>query len=159
MSERSQTGMLQTLLEKNGRWENGRLKQDTSAIKADEVEQIRSALRFLEQRNALRRMTWLPMPLESFPKINGVYDDAPRCCHLGGIEPKGRFGENEYPPVGANEPFEGIDTKGFPDFTNQPGAFPGEKGPVIFLTSPTTASTSTGNRRNRDGSTPWNHST
>ena len=69
VSERSQEKVLLGLLEKNGRLENGRLKQGTTAVPDSVVFQIQSALEFLDDRGALSRMDWLPMPPDSFPSI------------------------------------------------------------------------------------------
>lgn len=128
VSERSQARILENLLQKNGRLENGRLKQDTTAVGAEEVNRIKSALLFLERRDALRDMPWLPMPLDKFPKIAGAYTRADGIAAWMGIETKELLAENEYLPVRSTKPpFDGIDVKGFSAFYKIGLNTPGEK--------------------------------
>ena len=83
VSKRSQTEILRELLEKNGRWANGRMISDTTAIPLEESKRINSALNYLEHREALRNIPWLPMPLDSFP--NPTLNAASRIAAWAGI--------------------------------------------------------------------------
>jgi len=134
VSERNQAKILENLLQKNGRLENGRLKQDTAAVGAEEASRIKSALLFLERRDALRDAPWLPMPLDKFPKIAGVYTRADAIAAWMGIETKEQLAENEYLPVRSTKlPFEGIDVKGFSSFYKIGLNTPGEKRTGYFF--------------------------
>ena len=134
VSERSQIGMLKNLLEKNGRLENGRLKQGGPDIMKEEALNIHSALQFLEQRDALRHLAWLPMPLDSFPKTAGASGDARRIAAWAHIDAAKPLMENEYLPVRCTEqPFEGIDVRGFSSFYKIGLNTPGEKRSGYFF--------------------------
>lgn len=85
VSERSQVGILQKLFEKNGRWKDGRLVKSDSPVTKEEAAQIISALEYLDRRDALSRMAWLPMPVDSFPKSLKTYNDATRIAEWAGI--------------------------------------------------------------------------
>ena len=86
VSKRSQIHLLKNLLEKNGRWKDGRLSSATSEIPKEDVGQILSALGFLENRNALSQLAWLPMPVDSFPETEQhSYSDSERIADWAGI--------------------------------------------------------------------------
>ncbi len=134
ISERSQVRMLENLLQKNGRLVNGRLKQDSSAVEIADLNKIKSGLEFLERRNLLGHMTWLPMPLGSFPKMGGVYTDADKVVAWMGMSTNEQYAENEYLPVrSTKQPFEGIDVKGFSSFYKIGLNTPGEKRSGYFF--------------------------
>jgi hypothetical protein len=117
VSERSQVGILKNLLEKNGRWKGGRLTQGTSEIPKEDVAQITSALRFLEERDALSRMEWLPMPVDSFPRTPRTYDDASRIAAWAGIESRDEIGDLNFLNVNAEESQpSNVDVRGFAAF-------------------------------------------
>ncbi len=134
VSERSQVSMLENLLQKTGRLENGRLKQDSTTVGTEELSRIKSALLFLEHHDALRHMTWLPMPLDSFPKIARARGDAGRIIAWMGIETQEQRAENEYLPVRSTKPpFDGIEVKGFSSFYKIGLNTPGEKRTGYFF--------------------------
>lgn len=85
VAERSQVGILKSLLEKNGRLKDGRMVQGTSSVPKEDVAQIISGLEYLERRDALSRMTWLPMPVDSFPEEHYTYNVAGRIVHWAGV--------------------------------------------------------------------------
>lgn len=115
VSERSQVGILKNLLEKNGRWKDGRLTQGTSAIPKEEVGQIISALEYLERRDALSRMDWLPMPVDSFPEANYTYNKATRIADWAGIRDTEMERVNNVVSVNDGERLP-IDIQGFGTF-------------------------------------------
>ncbi len=117
VSERSQVGILKNLLEKNGRWKEGRLMQGTSEIPKEEAGQIISALEYLDRRDALSRMAWLPMPVDSFPRNLSTYNDATRVAEWAGIKWNGQDLNANYLVVNAvNSPNSGYDVRGFSTF-------------------------------------------
>ncbi|MBP6810895.1 MAG: DUF4153 domain-containing protein [Saprospiraceae bacterium] len=63
VSERSQKGILTEILERNGRFENGKLKPGTAALTEPEQNQVSSAILYLEKRNVLSEL--LPTPIDS----------------------------------------------------------------------------------------------
>jgi len=63
VSERSQKGILTEILERNGRFENGKIKPGTAPLTEPEQTQASSAIRYLEKRNALSDL--LPAPIDS----------------------------------------------------------------------------------------------
>jgi hypothetical protein len=85
VSSRSQTGLLEKILERNGRWQNGSLKQGTAPMLQSEVNQVESILMYLDQRGELENAYWLPMPLSSFPTDNSIYNDSGRVSRWLGI--------------------------------------------------------------------------
>lgn len=116
VAERSQAGILKSLLEKNGRWKDGKLAQGTSEIPKDEETQITSALRFLDQRDALRRMDWLPMPVDSFPQNRYAYDAASRIAEWANISASDRRNAGGYLNIASEVPYLSIDIQGFGSF-------------------------------------------
>ncbi len=116
VSERSQVGILKNLLEKNGRWKDGRLAQGTSAIPKEEVGQIVSALEYLDRRDALPRMAWLPMPVDSFPRSSKTYSDASRIAAWAGVDVN-ETRSDTYLNIGVYDlPFAAMDVRGFSMF-------------------------------------------
>jgi len=63
VSERSQKGILTEILERNGRFENGKMKPGTAVLTEPERNQVSSAILYLEKRNVLPDL--LPVPLDS----------------------------------------------------------------------------------------------
>ncbi len=63
VSERSQKGILTEILERNGRFENGKMKPGTAALTEPEQNQVSSAILYLEKRNVLTDL--LPVPIDS----------------------------------------------------------------------------------------------
>ncbi|MFN0034897.1 MAG: DUF4153 domain-containing protein [Saprospiraceae bacterium] len=63
VSERSQKGILTNILERNGRFENGKMKPGTAPLTDPEREQVGSAINYLERRNALSDL--MPTPIDS----------------------------------------------------------------------------------------------
>jgi len=116
VSERSQVGILKNLLEKNGRWKDGRMVQGTSPVPKEEVWQIISALEYLDRRNALPRMAWLPMPVDSFPKSSKTYSDAGRIAAWAGVDVNEARADT-YLNIGVDDgPFAAMDVRGFSTF-------------------------------------------
>lgn len=117
VAERSQVGILKGLLEQNERLKNGRLVRDTSAVPMAEAGQIISALEFLERRDALRRLGWLPMPVDSFPQQPGTYNTAGRIAAWAGINVRSSTGDSDFLNVSSPElPASGADIRGFSNF-------------------------------------------
>ena len=116
VAERSQVGILKSLLEKNGRWKDGRLVQGTSEISKEEVEQITSALNFLERRDALGRMAWLPMPVDSFPKADYTYNAAGRIADWAGLRSTKLEKESNHLNVNGSNEDRPVDVQGFGSF-------------------------------------------
>ena len=113
VAERSQVGILKNLLEKNGRWKDGRLVQGTSEVPQEEVKQVISALEFLDRRDALRRMAWLPMPVDSFPETPFAYNVASRITEWAGVRGNEQEQAANYLNISASEIFSAVDIKGF----------------------------------------------
>ncbi|MCC6282577.1 MAG: DUF4153 domain-containing protein [Saprospiraceae bacterium] len=86
VAKRSQAGIVKNILEKNGRWENGRLKQGSAPMLQSEREQVISALQFLDRRGHLEHADWLPMPLDSFQHITTSYTNAGRIMDWLGLK-------------------------------------------------------------------------
>lgn len=116
VSVRSQAGILENLFEKNGRWKDGRLVQGASDVPPEEVAQISSALRFLHQRDALRRMSWLPMPLDSFPNVISAYDAAEQIMAWASIQSKEQKRKPAFLNVVVPAPLLTADIRGFDSF-------------------------------------------
>lgn len=116
VSERSQEKILTNLFEKNGRWKDGRLVQGTSEIPKEDAEQIISALEFLDRRDALRHMEWLPMPLDSFPRNLSTYNDATRVADWAGISSVDQRGYNYLAITAEGLETAGLDVRGFSTF-------------------------------------------
>lgn len=118
VSERSQVGILKNLLEKNGRWKEGRMVQGTSPVPKEEVWQIISALEFLERRDALSHLTWLPMPVDSFMATNpyGTYGVAGRIAAWAGVDVNEARADT-YLNIGVGDfQFAEVDVRGFSTF-------------------------------------------
>ncbi|GAB4494554.1 MAG: DUF4153 domain-containing protein [Saprospiraceae bacterium] len=116
VSEQSQEKILTNLFEKNGRWKDGRLAQGTSEIPKEDAEQIISALEFLDRRDALRRMEWLPMPLDSFPRNLSTYNDATRVADWAGISSVDQRGYNYLAITAEGLETAGLNVRGFSTF-------------------------------------------
>lgn len=86
VSKRSQTGIIKNVLERNGRWENGRLKQSSAPMLQAEISQVESALQFLDRREHLESADWLPMPLDSFQKVTTAYTNSGRIMNWLGLQ-------------------------------------------------------------------------
>lgn len=63
VSQRSQTRILTGILERNGRFENGKMKAGKSPLTDPERDQAGSAILYLKERNALKDL--LPQPADS----------------------------------------------------------------------------------------------
>jgi hypothetical protein len=113
VSERSQEGILKKILEKNGRWENGRLTRGTTDMTEEEARRALSILYYLDRRDALRRMEWLPMPVDSFPQTSGVYDTPGRIAEWAGIKGDAQGLRGDFFNVVASEPYAPLDVRGF----------------------------------------------
>lgn len=76
VAERNQIAILSRLLEKNGRWENGKAKPGAAQIAPDEADRILSALSFLGRRGALEQAAWLPAVPDSLDlkSYSGAYN-------------------------------------------------------------------------------------
>jgi hypothetical protein len=70
VSERSQKGRLTEILERSGRFENGKIKPGTTLLTEPEYDQVNAALIYLENRKALSDL--LPNPLDSALLEHGV---------------------------------------------------------------------------------------
>ncbi|MCE7925113.1 MAG: DUF4153 domain-containing protein [Haliscomenobacteraceae bacterium CHB4] len=116
VAERSQEGILQSLLEKNGRWKDGRLVQGNSAVPKEEVAQIISALDFLDQRDALRSMPWLPMPVDSFPDVHFAFSNGSRIAAWAGIKDAGMETASNFLNVNASDIYLRVDIQGYATF-------------------------------------------
>lgn len=73
VSERSQRGVLTQILERNGRFEAGKMKPGTTLLTESEHEQVSSTLYFLAKRNALSDL--LPLHLDSLCEDSGLIMD------------------------------------------------------------------------------------
>ncbi|MFN0016370.1 MAG: DUF4153 domain-containing protein [Saprospiraceae bacterium] len=83
VSQRSQTAILQGLLEKNKRFENGVLKGGGAAVPVAEADRIHSSLLFLGQQNALDRIEgWFPVPLQTIAKDTTKYGQYNRATEI-----------------------------------------------------------------------------
>ncbi len=69
VSERSQKGILTGILERNGRFEAGKMKPGTAPLTEPEREQVSSTLYYLAQRNSLSDL--LPLHLDSLRDDSG----------------------------------------------------------------------------------------
>ncbi len=86
VSKRSQTALLEKILERNGRWQNGSLKQGSAPMLQAEVAQVESILQYLDQRGELENAWWLPMPMSSFPTDRSIYDNSGRVSKWLGLK-------------------------------------------------------------------------
>lgn len=86
VSKRSQSGIIERVLERNGRWENGRLKQGSAPMLQAEISQVESALQFLDRRGHLESADWLPMPLDSIQNITTAYTNSGRIMNWLGLQ-------------------------------------------------------------------------
>ncbi len=86
VARRSQAGIVKSILEKNGRWENGRLQQGSAPMLQTEIAQVESALQFLDRRGRLEHAEWLPMSLDSLHHITSAYSDAGRIMEWLGLQ-------------------------------------------------------------------------
>lgn len=116
VAERSQTSRLIALLEKNGRWQNEKLVQGTSIVPTEDVQSITSTLEFLDRRNALTRMPWLPMPVDSFPNSSSAYNTAMRIAEWAGIRDSGTVAADKFLNVSGYYQIGAVSVKGFDSF-------------------------------------------
>lgn len=116
VSEQSQVRILKNLLEKNGRWKDGRLARGTSSLPKEDVAQITSALEYLERRDALGRMDWLPMPVDSFPENRYAYNVAGQIVAWAGIQSAEQETMSNYLNVAGPSYNLSADIKGFGSF-------------------------------------------
>lgn len=104
VAERSQTNLLQKILERNGRWENGRIKSGSAPMLQTETTQVESILEYFERREQLKNADWMPMPADSFPEetyslpsnivswlgIRGKVSDSPTFMQITGNRTSGK---------------------------------------------------------------------
>ncbi|MBL7797558.1 MAG: DUF4153 domain-containing protein, partial [Saprospiraceae bacterium] len=93
VSERNQTTILHSLLEKNGRFEGGVLKAAGSAAPKEDAERIHSCLLLLSKHDALDRIEpWFPVPIRTIAtdtSKNGYYSRATDIARWLKAEPAG----------------------------------------------------------------------
>ncbi|MBK8555359.1 MAG: DUF4153 domain-containing protein [Lewinellaceae bacterium] len=84
VSQRNQTSELQRLLEANGRLLEGKTTVSQRTVSDQDAARIESCLKFLEDRDALYRITpWFSKPLDSLPEISPGEDMSTRImAHL-----------------------------------------------------------------------------
>ena len=117
VSERSQERILTDLLKKNGRWEADRLVKGAAPVPKAELDRIYSALEFLDSRQALERMPWLPMPVDSFPDHNRADGNAQRIMLWAGIRTGEPGEDSEYLTISTSgSPRAGYDVRAFSTF-------------------------------------------
>lgn len=87
VSERSQTKLLQQLLEPAGRWENGKIKPGTTPMLQTDIARVESILDFFERREQLDAADWMPMPLASIPADELLYSNSQRITKWLGLQP------------------------------------------------------------------------
>ncbi len=86
VSERSQASILKGLLEKNGRFKNGKIVRDTAQVPETDLRQIESGLSYFEDRGDFTGIRdWLPMPPDSFPDAPGAYNKSRRIAAWAGM--------------------------------------------------------------------------
>ena len=114
VSKRSQTGLLEKILERNGRWQNGSLKQGSAPMLQSEVSQVESILYYLDQRGELETAYWLPMPMSSFPTDKSLYSNSDRVGKWLGLR-SAMSEETLFNVTGAD--FQGkTDIRGYTDY-------------------------------------------
>lgn len=117
VSERSQTSILQSFLEKNARFRDGKLVRDTARISAQDFRRIEDGFYYFERHDdfaAIRE--WLPMPPDSFPDAPGAYNASRRILHWAGIsatEPTVEDGPWSARISPINLPPTGVDVSGY----------------------------------------------
>ena len=104
VSQRSQKGILIEILERNGRFENGKMKPGTASLTEPEREQLSSAIAYLEHRNALSDL--LPQPVDS------AWFEYGGLLHWLKIESAGSSQTNSL-SIGVEDPSEPISIRGF----------------------------------------------
>jgi len=71
IAKQSQTGILKEILTRGGRFENGKMKPGSIPLTVPEIDQVSSAIIFLENHDALKNL--LPEPLDSnLLEYNGI---------------------------------------------------------------------------------------
>jgi len=83
VAQRSQTGVLRDLLEKNGRFDGDRLKAGGTAVPVEDAQRIYSGLEYLDKQDALDRIApWFPVPLNTIAADTGRYAYAQRAAAI-----------------------------------------------------------------------------
>ncbi len=112
VSKRSQTGIVKNVLERNGRWENGHLKQGSAPMLQAEISQVESALQFLDRRGYLEHADWLPMPLDSLQKVTTAYSNSGRIMNWLGLR-SDTAPESSALSIQGNQNYGETDIRGF----------------------------------------------
>lgn len=115
VAKRSQTGILKNILEKNGRWENGRLKQGSAPMLQTEITQVESALQHLDRRKQLEYAEWLPMPVDSFPNASNAYSNSDRIIRWLGLQSESSP-ESRSLNIQSNQNYGPTDIRGYSKF-------------------------------------------
>lgn len=112
VSKRSQTGIVKDVLERNGRWENGRLQQGSTPMLQAEISQVESALQFLDRRGYLEQADWLPMSLDSLQKVTTAYSNSGRIMNWLGLQ-SDATPESSALSIQGNQNYGATDIRGF----------------------------------------------
>lgn len=115
VARRSQEGIVKSILERNGRWENGSIKPGTTPMLKAEISQVESALQFLDRRGQLEVASWLPMPVDSFPAVDNIYDNSGRIIQWLGLA-SGTTEENNVLNISSGNDFSATDVRGFTQY-------------------------------------------
>lgn len=76
VTKRNQTGILQRLLEQNGRFAQGKLKFGGNPLAGTDADRIYTGMEFLERRDALNRLdNWLPASFKPELDSAGSYEN------------------------------------------------------------------------------------
>ncbi len=99
VAQRSQTGVLRELLEKNGRFDGDRLKAGGAAVPAEDAQRIYSGLEYLDKQDALDRIApWFPVPLSTIATDTSRYAYAQRAAAIAAwlnAAPEGTVAANQ----------------------------------------------------------------
>lgn len=86
LSEQSQMSRIKTILEQNGRFENGKIKSGTAALTTPEYDELYGAIGFFDRRERMYLLDgMLPVPVSNMPVPEGTYGDTEKLMHWLGI--------------------------------------------------------------------------
>jgi hypothetical protein len=105
VSKRSQTRILTSVLAKNDRFENGKIKSSTTPVTMEDQQKISSCIHFLEYRQGLRKL--LPEPIDS-----ALLESYGLLKWLG-VDTYGNNSETKSLNISTNDPYEPLEVKGY----------------------------------------------